>query len=323
MLISVCVSTYQRPEGLKRLLDGLNQLTFSKCETPNLEVIVVDNDSTGSASALCSVKEKNFNGVLKYSIEPTRGISNSRNKALACINKDTNFVAFIDDDEVPASSWLDELLFVQQKLDADVVTGPVFPHFTETDVPNWVLKGKFFEPTHFPTGHPLKVAFTNNVLIRFEILRQIHIMFDERFALSGGEDSHFFMRLSRAGYKIVWADTALVYEWIPQNRTKMKWILRRGYRCWSTQSLCERELYPSIMVLSIRACKGIGLISQGFCLLLPSLVLGQHAIVKALLHICRGTGTLAGLAGVRYQEYKVISGIQNDRKPSTSFRSGC
>ncbi|BAZ24756.1 glycosyl transferase family protein [Kalymmatonema gypsitolerans NIES-4073] len=309
MLISVCVATYQRPEGLKRLLDGINQLTFSKCETPNLEVIVVDNDSTGAARAVCSVKENDFKGVLKYCIEPTRGISYSRNKALASINKDTDFVAFIDDDEVPDPSWLDELLFVQQKYDADVVTGPVLPHFTESSVPNWVVKGKFFEPKRLPTGHPLKVAFTNNVLIRSQVLKQIDKMFDERFALTGGEDSHFFMRLSRAGYKIVWADTALVSEWIPESRTNMKWILRRGYRCWSTQSLCERELYPSIIVLSVRVMKGMALISQGLCLLFPSLLLGQHAIVKALLHISRGTGTLVGVAGVRYQEYKLSSGV--------------
>ncbi|WP_414583646.1 glycosyltransferase family 2 protein [Scytonema sp. PCC 10023] len=309
MLISVCVSTYQRPEGLKRLLDGLNQLTFKKCETPKLEVIVVDNDSTGAARAICSVKENDFKGVLKYCIEPNRGISYSRNKALASINKDTDFVAFIDDDEVPDPSWLDELLFVQQKYDADVVTGPNLPRFIESSVPNWIVKGKFFEPKRFPTGHRLETASTGNVLVRSQVLKQIDKMFDERFALTGGEDSHFFMRLSRAGYKIVWADTAVVYEWIPQSRTNVKWILRRGYRCWSTQSLCERELYPSIKVLTIRAVKGIGLISQGFCLLFPSLLLGQHAIVKALLHISRGTGTLAGVAGTRYQEYKVTHGV--------------
>jgi len=303
------VSTYQRPEGLKRLLDGLNQLTFKKCETPKLEVIVVDNDSTGAARAICSVKENDFKGVLKYCIEPNRGISYSRNKALASINKDTDFVAFIDDDEVPDPSWLDELLFVQQKYDADVVTGPNLPRFIESSVPNWIVKGKFFEPKRFPTGHRLETASTGNVLVRSQVLKQIDKMFDERFALTGGEDSHFFMRLSRAGYKIVWADTAVVYEWIPQSRTNVKWILRRGYRCWSTQSLCERELYPSIKVLTIRAVKGIGLISQGFCLLFPSLLLGQHAIVKALLHISRGTGTLAGVAGTRYQEYKVTHGV--------------
>lgn len=314
MLISVCISTYQRPEGLKRLLDGLNQLTFSKCETPKLEVIVVDNDSSEEARAVCSVKENDFRGVLKYCIESTRGISYSRNKALSCINKDTDFVAFIDDDEVPEPSWLDQLLFVQQEYDADVVTGPVLPHFTESNVPNWVVKGKFFDPKHLPTGHLLKVAFTNNVLIRSQVFKQIDKVFDERFALTGGEDSHFFMRLSQAGYKIVWADTALVYEWIPESRTKMKWILLRGYRCWSTQSLCERELYPSIIVLSIRTIKGLGLITQGLFLIVPSLLFGQHAIVKALLHVFRGTGTLVGITGVRYQEYKASSGSRTMKK---------
>jgi succinoglycan biosynthesis protein ExoM len=306
MLISVCVATYQRPEGLKRLLDGLNQLTFSQCD-PTLEVIVVDNDSTGSASTICSSQEKEFKWSLKYCIEPTRGISYSRNKAITCVNKESDFVAFIDDDEVPEPSWLDELLIVQQKYNADVVTGPVLPYFVDSEVPTWVVKGKFFEPKRYPTGHPLKVAFTNNALLRFEVLKKVDKIFDERFALTGGEDSHFFMRLYQAGCKIVWADTALVHEWIPESRTNVKWILRRGYRCWSTQSLCERELYPSIIILALRIFKGIALISQGLCLIVPSLLLGQHALVRALLHIYRGTGSLAGIAGIRYEEYKVIS----------------
>ncbi|MBW4631881.1 MAG: glycosyltransferase [Iphinoe sp. HA4291-MV1] len=310
MLISVCVATYQRPEGLERLLNGLNQLIFSKCETPDLEVIVVDNDSTGSAHAVCQSIEPEFKWPLKYYIELQRGISYTRNKAVASISKDAEFVAFIDDDELPKQNWLEELLFVQQRNNADVVAGPVLPYFAnKEDIPAWVVKGKFFEPSRYPTGYLLKIAFAGNVLVRVEIFRKIDKVFDERFALTGGEDTHFFMRIYRMGYKMVWANDAVAYEWIPESRTNVKWILRRGYRCWSTQSLCEREFYPSIMVFSMRACKGIGLISQGLCLIPPSLLLGQHAIVRALLHICRGTGTLAGLAGIRYQEYKITHGV--------------
>ncbi|MRW03524.1 glycosyltransferase family 2 protein, partial [Staphylococcus aureus] len=54
MLISVCVSSYKRPEGLNRLLTGFNQLTFNKCETPEIEVIIVENDVTGSSGKVCT-----------------------------------------------------------------------------------------------------------------------------------------------------------------------------------------------------------------------------------------------------------------------------
>ncbi len=304
MLVAICIASYKRPEGLQRLLEGINQLTFSRSE-PNLEVIVVDNDANGSASTVCEKIRSNFKWSLKYDVEPQRGISYVRNKAIACVNKDAEFVAFIDDDEVPEPCWLDKLLSVQQTYHADVVTGPVLPHFVE-EVPDWVVKGKFFEWGRYPTGHPVKVAFTNNVIIRFEILRKVDRVFDDRFAITGGEDSHFFMRVYHMGYKIVWADEAIVYEWIPKTRTNIKWILLRGYRTWSTHSLCEREFEPSIKVQGIRMAKGSALIFVGLFYLVQSLSFKKYIFVKGLLNIFRGFGTFSGLIGKQYEEYKNI-----------------
>lgn len=312
MLVAVCALTYERPQALQRLLERLNQLTFSKNEIPLLEVIVVDNDNLGSARAVCDRLDSDFKWALKYSIEPLRGISYARNHAIACVSKNADFIAFIDDDEVPESSWLDELLSVQSEYDADVVTGPVLPYFEEPDVANWVIDGKFFDSPSYPTGHLPKVAFTNNVLVRGEIFRRFLRPFDERFALTGGEDSHFFMRLYRQGCLIVWANEAKVWEGIPKNRTTIKWILLRGYRCWGTHSRCERELSPSLKVQAIRVIKGCGLIVLGLLLLLPALLGKRHLLVKALLRIFRGAGTFSGLVGWQYQEYRHIHRCYQD-----------
>jgi succinoglycan biosynthesis protein ExoM len=58
----------------------------------------------------------------------------------------------------------------------------------------------------------------------------------------------------------------------------------------------------------MRIAKAGGWIAQGLLHIPLSLALGQHVLVKGLRYICRGGGQLAGLAGVRYEEYRRIHG---------------
>ncbi|MFZ0739695.1 MAG: glycosyltransferase [Candidatus Acidiferrales bacterium] len=298
MRVAICIPTFKRTKLLRELLRGISELTFQKVPEPELQVIVVDNDGSGTAASVCS--STSIRWPAKYFIEPRRGISQTRNRAIREAGE-ADFIAFIDDDEVPAPAWLDELLWTQKQSNADAVAGPVAPSFTG-EVSEWVKGGKLFERPQHVSGECLEFCATGNVLIRRTVFDRVPA-FDERFALTGGEDTHFFLRVRRAGFKIVWSADSLAYERISANRANLGWLLRRAYRGGNSWVLVESTLDKRVTTRLVRVAKAFGRIILG-CLRAPvSLFQGKAAVTRALQSICLGAGMLAGLADWDYQEY--------------------
>src|SRR5579883_1155797 len=105
--VAVCIATFRRPEGLRRLLSELQEQTFHG-EPPAVDVVVVDNDEARSAQAVCRDSPL---ARLHYVHEPRRGIPQARNRAIKTARElGCGLIAFIDDDELPANDWLDQLL---------------------------------------------------------------------------------------------------------------------------------------------------------------------------------------------------------------------
>lgn len=277
-------------------------MRFDKVPPPALEVVLVDNDPDGSACDFgVAAKQRGYG--LKCYVEPRRGIPYARNRALAAVEDGVDFVAFVDDDEVPEPCWLDELLSLQEIHDADVVAGPVVRHF-DGPPPEWVTRGGFFVKQRYRTGQPIKFADTANALVRNGVLREMDEHFDERMALSGGEDTHLFLRMHKAGRTMVWADGAVVHELIPRSKANVGWLLRRAYRLGNSLSICEVDIYPRDYAFrAVRVAKAAARIVRGMLLLAVSPFLGRHVSVRALQDASRGIGMLAGLSGLVYQEY--------------------
>ena len=264
-------------------------------------MIVADNDACGSAADVCRLFPMRW--PVKYVIEPRRGISQTRNLAIREAGE-VDFIAFIDDDEVPEPAWLDELLWTQKQFGADAVSGPVIPSFTP-DVPEWVRGGRLFDRQCYASGPvPDNCTFaTTNVLVRRAVFDRIPA-FDERFSLTGGEDTHFFVRVRLAGFKIVWSADAITHERYSTDRANLEWLLRRAYRGGNSWVLVESALDKRVSTRLARVVKAFGRIIQGGVRAPFSLFLGKAAVTRALRSICVGVGMLAGLMDWEYQGYK-------------------
>jgi succinoglycan biosynthesis protein ExoM len=297
--VAVCIATYKRPEMLRQSLRGLAALSFEKVPPPDVTVFVVDNDVSASAERICSEAQLPF--PVKYVTETRRGIAQARNRAIQEAEA-ADFVAFIDDDEIPTPSWLDELLATQAEFSADVVCGPVRPHFAY-GVPEWVKAGRFFHRPIYVSGQNLDWCSTNNVLIRKSVFAAVKT-FDERFALTGGEDTQFFLRVRQAGYSIVASSAACVDETVSISRANLSWVLRRAYQSGNSWVLCESSLDRRISTRIVRAMKACGWIVFGLASACVSVFFGMAALARSLWKFCLGAGMLSALVGQSYQAYQ-------------------
>jgi succinoglycan biosynthesis protein ExoM len=312
--VAICVATYRRAELLRDLLTSLAKLSFEKVCTPHIEVIVVDNDISRTAEPVCDMQE--FPWTIRYVCEPNRGIANARNRAIA-ESTGAEFLAFIDDDETPGTRWLDELLWTQAQFQADVVSGPLLPAYVG-DVPQWIRNGGFFRRPIFRTGDIVKLCSAGNVLVRLAVLARVP-SFAEQFNLTGGEDSHFFLRVRECGFRMVFSSDAVVYEPITEKRANVSWLLRRGFQSGNSWALCERDLNPQAS--ATRGFKGIAHMFRGLLRIPASLWLGRAAVVRDLQELCAGAGMLAGVFGHRFQPYNEPGVDRIERADQTGIHS--
>jgi succinoglycan biosynthesis protein ExoM len=300
--IAIAVLTRSRPESLVRTLAGIAAQVVPEEPGFSVRVIVVDNDKTGSAFEACEGMRSKLPWPLDYAVEPVLGIARSRNRALHMAS-DAEFIAFVDDDEVPDPNWISELFLVQREFGADVVLGPVLPYFPET-VPRWIHLGNFFGRPRFATGTVRQDGGAGNALIAMNAVGT-GMLFDESLGLTGGEDIDFFRRLTAAGKKIVWADDAVAMEWVPKSRATVKWLAMRNFRCGTTIVLITERRSVARFRLAVQGLVRVLLGGAGAALLLP---FGIHRSVRSLRSASFGLGVVYGLAGYQFEEYRHIHG---------------
>jgi succinoglycan biosynthesis protein ExoM len=301
MDISVCIATYRRAERLAALLDDL-----VRQELAPREVVVVDNDASGSAGEVVEARRRmGAPFPIHYDVQPVQNIALTRNRTIELASGE--WLAFVDDDERAPMPWLHQLAAAAIQYGADGVLGPVVP-VMPLDAPAWIRRGTFYNWPRMGTGEviPVNRLRFGNVLLRGSFLRAGAPPFDPAYGLTGGEDGDLLGRLVQRGMRIVWCDEAVVHEPVEPSRLSLRWLLLRGLRggqdyARHTLSGSYGRVTPMVRAgLFLRA--GVQLAAAGGLALL-SWPFGRHRAARWLIRMYANLGKLSVFWGWHYREY--------------------
>jgi succinoglycan biosynthesis protein ExoM len=273
-------------------------------EVGDTTVLVVDNDPAASALALA---DEFPSDRVRFVHEPTPGIVAARNRALD-ESAGADVLLFIDDDELPDSGWLRNMVGTWQRTAAAAVSGPVLSAFAVKPDP-WITAGGFFVRRRLPTGTELTIAASGNLLLDLEQVRRAGVRFDGRFSVSGGSDSLFTSELHQRGYRMVWCDEATVADVVPPTRANRRWVLRRAVRSGNVSSrvaliLTEGRLERLATRAVLLARSGARIVGGAVRLTLGTITRSVSHQARGSRTLARGIGMAAGAFGYIRQEYR-------------------
>lgn len=304
--VNIGICTLDRPGGLERALAGLDAQRLRRMRDEDISVTVVDNSAACSArdAAMRYAGQGRF--AMSYVAEPRRGLSNARNAVLAHALPQADFLAFLDDDEAPAPGWIEALLLAAEAGGHAAVVGPVHPLFKGLP-PRWALDAGLYAmvPALRDDGQAVD-GYTGNCLLRCAVLRELDLAFDPSFNDTGGEDTHFFAALRKAGHGLSYAPEAVVHEFVDPARLQPAWLMRRWYRTGIIEAVLRRRRAG---MRGRAGALGGGVLRLGGGGLKAIMAASGHlrgdkaAYLKAGYTLMRGAGLLAGAFGGTYREY--------------------
>jgi GT2 family glycosyltransferase len=239
MKTSVIICTCNRSDRLTEALESLMRITVPLAM--EWEVLIVDNNSTDATKSTGESFAAKYGGRIRYIFEGAQGKSFALNAGIRAAHGD--ILAFTDDDVTFDQHWLTELIGTLEKLDCAGVGGKIIPVWSFSK-PSWFQdsgSGKLYPAiVSFDMGeNPCAIktaAFGANMAFRKELfLKYGGFRADLGPTLGSeirGEDSEFCRRLIKAGERVVYAPTAVVYHPVEKRRTEKSyfeaWYLGRG-----------------------------------------------------------------------------------------------
>jgi glycosyltransferase involved in cell wall biosynthesis len=232
MDVTVILCTYNRCQSLSQAL-----ATIVVSELPNSvswEVLVVDNNSTDQTRHVVEEFCRLNPGRVRYLFEPQQGLSRARNAGIR--EAHGKVIAFMDDDVTVDPGWLHTLTSNLHDGQWAGAGGRILPLWTSSP-PRWLpLHDRYalapiamFDPK-LEAGPLPEPPFGASMAFRKEMFAKYGDFRPDLgrcgSSMLSNEDTEFGNRLLKAGERLRYEPTAIVYHAVPENRIKKQYFLR-------------------------------------------------------------------------------------------------
>lgn len=229
--ISVLISTYNRSQSLGAAIHSV--VVQSVPQSLKWEILIVDNNSTDQTRQVVEDFQCRYPSRIRYVFEPQQGISHARNAGIR--EAGGEILAFLDDDEIAAADWLQNLTANLHTGDWAGAGGRVLPP-SSFSPPKWLSAGSSFASGPLAifdlglwTGQLDEPPFGANMAFRKEVFDRLG-GFRTDLGRAGtnmisNEDTEFGRRVIAAGMRLCYEPAALTYHPVETNRLQKEYFL--------------------------------------------------------------------------------------------------
>jgi glycosyltransferase involved in cell wall biosynthesis len=251
MDLTVCICTHDRPLYVRDCLNGLRRQTVRR---DRFAILLVDSASSAHAAAELADMAAQHDVRLIRLERP--GVSLARNAGAWAAR--TPFIAYIDDDAIPAIDWVESILeaIAQPGRRPALIGGRILPKW-EAPLPAWwpaSLRGVLSIIEHEGNGE-YRTAAVPHGLEPYAANMVVHVL---SLLAAGGfgcalgrhgnsllsdEEVQLAWTLQDAGYSVQYDSRIVVYHQIQARRLDPAWLLSRLYWQGASHVLTQRLLH--------------------------------------------------------------------------------
>ena len=216
---SIVVCTHNRAA---LLADCINSLLNQTIKKNRFEIIIVDNNSTDSTETVAKDLLEKHNNI-KYLKEQIKGYSAPRNCGWE--NASGNIVAFIDDDEIAESDWLESIEKAFQIGEKPDIVGGIYLIKYDANPPDWFVESMGGTNKNRQKGilNHRKDCYLagGNIAFKREILDKLNGFSNDFNTKNGiimmGEDTDICQRARNTGFQLFYDPDIKIYHRMNQN----------------------------------------------------------------------------------------------------------
>jgi len=238
---TVAIPTYNGAKRLPQVLDLL--LKQTGIENLNWEIVVIDNNSHDNTNEVVKYYQKTYsqNICLRYFSEKKQGITFARIRAVSEARGE--FIAFVDDDNLPASDWvLQSYIFGKEHPEAGAWSGQIHGDF-EVSLPENFNRIQAFlairehgvEPYLFDADN-LRLPPGAALVVRKQAWCESvpeELVFKGRLSklMISGDDTEALLYLHKAGWQIWYNPAMHIAHQIPYWRLEKDYLMALARGC--------------------------------------------------------------------------------------------